>query len=347
MKTTALVSLVLAFAFSADVANGQAGPYAKRGSLEAFHAVAEYQRRMAEDAEAWRTSKKLAVTEKVPESPRGQMACLSVDALNDGSVGYLEYWQFRVFDVVRPRDLILAMDNIDIPLIWLTGQSTEGIVDHDKVRVVGLVEVVGTKKYESETVRVIRLASQERLTQFEAEIEAKRKVTAAAQAKSKAAAKALEWRERWDRDKRTWKDKTGSFSVEAVYDSHLGDGKIRLLKEDGSEIIVHLSKLSDSDRRTAVAIKRPADIRELLTSRAWLRVERGNGKRARFTFTPDGKCFGRLAPNGTSEWTKWEVKDGQLLLYGRTPQSSGTFSYDTRDNRFHDARKTGEQFHFE
>ena len=63
------------------------------------------------------------------------------------------------------------------------------------------------------------------------------------------------WPERWNKDKHTWKDKSGN-SVKAVYDGYLSDGKIRLLREDKTEVIIHILKLSEPDRLKAVALRR-------------------------------------------------------------------------------------------
>ena len=320
-----------------------------RGSAAELHAIAEHQLRMAELEEAWRTSKKLTYLETLPKWPRAQSECLSLDRIENGSIGYLEYWQFNVLQVIGPSDLILTLKNPDMPPIWLTGYSTDGLVDGQRVRLVGLVETTGTKTYPTaagttKTVRVVRLVDRDRMAQMEAKLEANR--TAAA-ARPKREADAIAWQERWAKEKRTWKDKTGRFSVDAVYDGHLGDGNIRLLKEDKTEIIIHLSKLSDSDRRKTVAIKRPVDLRDSLTSRVWVRVTRPTGELARFTFGSDGTCIGRLAPHGTSDWIKWELKGTQLILYGRKPNSTGTFTYNADENRFEGGNEVGDRFHFE
>jgi hypothetical protein len=353
MKTHSLVSLVLTVVVLGDIANGQAGSAATKGSAEAMRIIAASQRQMAELEEAWRTSKKLTLLEKLPTWPRNQSECLSVGRLDNGDVGYLEYWHFEVCQVVGPNDLLLTLKNPDIPPIWLTGYSTDRLVDGDRVRLVGLVEIEGTKTYRTaagttNTVRVVRLVDRDRMAQMEARLEANRKELEAnrkeAAAKAKTQADALAWQDRWAKEKRTWKDKTGNFSVEAVYDEYLDDGKIRLLKEDKTEIIVHLSKLSDSDRQKAVAIKRPV---HLLTSRAWVRVTQTNGERARFTFHVDGSCIGKLDSKGTSDWTKWELKGTQLILYGRKPNSTGTFTYNVDKNRFQGGTEAGVQFHFE
>ncbi|WP_158261196.1 MULTISPECIES: SHD1 domain-containing protein [Pirellulaceae] len=47
---------------------------------------------------------------------------------------------------------------------------------------------------------------------------------------------------------RVWKDKTGQFSITATFSGLIGD-QVKLLKENGEEIKVPLSKLSDEDKQ--------------------------------------------------------------------------------------------------
>lgn len=254
MRTIVLAMVV--WALTAAVSYGQ-HPALTKGSAGAYRAIADSQRRAAIAAENWRSSKKLSVLDKLPKSPRGQGECISVKNLDSNSVGYLEYWHFEVLQVVGPRDLILMMRNPDIPPIWLTGYSTGGLVDGDKVRLVGLVEVVGTKKYttiegSSRTVRMIRLVSQKRTAELEA-------MAAAKEERERAEAASLAWKAWWDCEKQTWTDKSGKYSIEAIYDGYLGEGKIRLQRKDQSEIILHLSKLSNPDRLKALALRRAAE----------------------------------------------------------------------------------------
>lgn len=54
---------------------------------------------------------------------------------------------------------------------------------------------------------------------------------------------------------RTWTDNTGKFTVKAKFKSY-ASGKVTLAKDDGSEIIVPASKLSDPDRSYLAKLKR-------------------------------------------------------------------------------------------
>jgi hypothetical protein len=96
----------------------------------------------------------------------------------------------------------------------------------------------------------------------------------------------------------------------------------------------------------APSIPGTVDLRDVLTSRTWVRVG-PTGERARFTFSRDGRCVGRLPTNATSDWTRWEVKDTKLILYGRRPKSTGAFSYNAGEDRFEGGNEAGDKFYFE
>jgi hypothetical protein len=192
---------------------------------------------MAEHAYAWKTSTKLTVLDKVPEQPRDQGGCLDPQQLRDKSTGYLEYWQFEVMQVIGENDLLLAMKNPDVPPIWFTGYSTKGMADGDKVRLVGLVEINGTKPYNTvsgamKTVRVVRLVGREKLTKIEEDAKEQ------AQLSRKAAEELLF---------RTWTSVSGKFSVEAKF-VKFEKGRVHLEKRDGTLIDVSPSELSAADR---------------------------------------------------------------------------------------------------
>ena len=227
-----------------------------RGSRAAYSAIVQARQRATEAAQRWRESKKLTVLKEIPKSPRDQGKCLSPSKLTNGSVGYLEYWQFHVLQVPGPNDVLLAMNNPDVPPIWLTGYSTKDLVDRDKVRLVGPVEIHGTKTYTTiagakKTVRLVNFVKRETVAKMEAE-------TKAAAAKAKAEAEAAKWQMRWLASYHTWTDRTGKHSIEAIYDGYVGNGNIRLIRKDRKEIIVPLSKLKNSDRLKAVALRRAA-----------------------------------------------------------------------------------------
>jgi hypothetical protein len=53
---------------------------------------------------------------------------------------------------------------------------------------------------------------------------------------------------------RTWSDATGTFKIEAKLVEHLGES-VRLVRKDGKEVVVPLSRLSAADRQHAAAIQ--------------------------------------------------------------------------------------------
>lgn len=205
--------------------------YAQRTRAD-FAAEREHERRSIEAEQRWRESKKLTRLEKIPDVRKRQSECLSPTALADGSIGYLEYWQYHILQVVGPTDLILAIKNPDIPPLWLTNYPTEGLVDGDNVRLVGPVEVTGTKKYEAllgnqTTIRVIELVAPERAAEIEAELKAK--------------AEAHLYR--------VWTDSTGKHSIEAKFVEFKSNG-VYLERRDNKEVInLPVSRLSPEDRQ--------------------------------------------------------------------------------------------------
>ncbi len=82
-----------------------------------------------------------------------------------------------------------------------------------------------------------------------------------AKAKVRAEAEAAAWQKRWTENHRTWTDKSGKFTVEAVYDGFTAAYlKVQLLKEDKSRIEVYLTRLSDADRKKAFEFKKAAQL---------------------------------------------------------------------------------------
>lgn len=227
MKLNALAALLLIMGVSTSY--GQVRGI-EAGSAEAASALAEYRNQLAEADEAWRNSTKLSNLAVMPKKPRGQLECISVDELRADSVGYLEYWQFEVLQVVGPNDVLLTMRNTNPPLVWLSGHPTKDLVDGDNVRLVGPIEVDGTKKYTtvagaSKTVRVIRLISAEKIAEVEKE-------------KTRLAD---------DKLFRTWTSTNGEFTIEAKFLDFRG-GKLHLEKRDGKTIEVSPQQISKDDR---------------------------------------------------------------------------------------------------
>ena len=78
----------------------------------------------------------------------------------------------------------------------------------------------------------------------QAKAEAAKEKAAAEQAKAEAAKKAAAEKSKW----RTWTDASGEHKIEAKYGGVVA-GKVKLIKQDGTTIMVPLEKLSDEDQK--------------------------------------------------------------------------------------------------
>ena len=125
------------------------------------------------------------------------------------------------------------------------GVPTADFVDDDPVRVVGLVEVAGTKDYTTvvganKTVRSIRLVSAERQKTIEDHM---RIVVAERQ-------KQFEEEKREQEEEklyRVWTTAKSDYSTEAMFVAFKA-GKVVIKKRDGSEITIDPSVLSRKDQ---------------------------------------------------------------------------------------------------
>lgn len=159
MKTAWCV-LVLSL-FSVSTCRGQ-NPALQSGTSAGFSAIYGQRPEAALQLQTWRNSKKLTYSSAVSDMGEGQDKCMSPSDLSSGQFGYLDCWQYTVLQVVSKEDVLLQMGNAKIPPIWLTGFSTNDLVDGQNVRLLGLVEVMGTKTFDTaagsqKTVRVVRL----------------------------------------------------------------------------------------------------------------------------------------------------------------------------------------------
>lgn len=100
------------------------------------------------------------------------------------------------------------------------------------------VKISGETKYISEShVAEVIAKSEELANQQAASQEAQRQADAKADAEQRRA-----------ENTRTWKDATGSHSIEATFVKMIA-GKVTLKKPDGSQVDISLEKLSDDDRQ--------------------------------------------------------------------------------------------------
>jgi len=189
---------------------------------------------MSRDADdAWRNSKKITVEKDTPDEPRKQGQCLQIPAdLEEGAIGYLDYWQFTVLNIVDDKNMLIVLGSKNP--IWLTDYPTANFADEDKVRISGPIIVEGTKEYETvvggkKTVRVIRLVDDAVKTQM-----------------------AEEQREK---EFRYWKSADGKFSTNARL-VDFADGMVILEKRDGKIIKVKPISLSREDQSSYRSILR-------------------------------------------------------------------------------------------
>lgn len=219
-----LLILLLALPVTTNICEGQ-DRFLTRGS-------AEQTRQLFDMQERWRSSKKITLLDTIPDSLPRQGDSIPLNALRDGLVGRLDYWQYEVLQIVGPNDLILFVNNPRIPAIWLTDYSTKDLVDGDQVRLVGPIEVSGTKSYETidgiqKTVRVVKLVRPERLAEIEAEI--KRKAD--------------------DLLMRTWTDKSGKHSFVGKFKDFKNNRVFLERKDDHKTIDVGMPELSTDDQK--------------------------------------------------------------------------------------------------
>lgn len=199
----------------------------------------------------WQHATKITHLAELPERPQPSYLCLDPEGAKENDTGILDGWQFRVLQIVGPNDLLLRAGG---KLVWLSGYPTDDFVNDEAVRIIGPVVAGETKTYQTaigaRTVRVVRLVPAEKLAEIAAE-------KAAAEKEAAEAAAAEAWQGRWEEGKRTWTDASGSFRVEAIYDG-FEPGHVWLMKADRARVKVPLLRLSDADRREAVAQARAA-----------------------------------------------------------------------------------------
>lgn len=185
---------------------------------------------LAADA-AWSKAKKIGLV-KPPKEPHAHSECLDPAELTESSMGYLDAWIYSILDIVGPKDLLVAINNPRIPTLWVSDYPTTGLADGDKVVLIGLVEVSGTKSYETvggsmSTVRVLTFVPREREEKIKADIAARKEAALV----------------------RTWIDSTGKYkTVGKFIDFKNGHANIERT-QDGKSISVPISRLSDADQK--------------------------------------------------------------------------------------------------
>jgi hypothetical protein len=69
------------------------------------------------------------------------------DTMTTGNRGLLTYWAYRVSSIVDENNCILTLGNNST--IWLEAYPTADLVTDQSVRLIGPVEVTGTKEYQT------------------------------------------------------------------------------------------------------------------------------------------------------------------------------------------------------
>lgn len=224
--------------------------------FEQARIIAEIQNRQRMNQLQWESAKKIAFVEEIPASPRPSNKCMAPESLRESTIGYLDYYQFKVLQVQGDNDMLLSLGS-DV-ILWLEKYPTKDLVDGAQVRLVGPVEVWGTKTYKtafgSRTVRVIRMASAEKAKAYEdgkAEAireaaEAKEKAEAAkAEAKKLAAERAA--MEAEEKKYTSWFSSDGRFSVVAKFVG-FENGRVQLQKKDGTKLSIQPTQLSNQSK---------------------------------------------------------------------------------------------------
>jgi hypothetical protein len=289
----------------------------QRGSAEHAQILQDHNRQLQEEAAAWRTAKKLTLLHEIPKDPPVQRT--DPESLEVGVLGHLEYWHMTVLQVIGPRDALLAFGTPRFPTLWLEDYPTTGLADRDSVRLVGLVEVTGTKTYTSasgapRTVRTVRLVTPERQAELDAAKAAKEAAKKAQQYAIEAAKKAkLDAIEAAKR--RTWTSADGRFDVAAKYLSYIG-GVVTLERDDGQTISVRIEQLSEDDQgfirerrwleeATAPEQSQTSGNRAMPASRfvgRWRLVNDKGVAAAYFTLTPSRRAKKDHVPDATATW---------------------------------------------
>jgi hypothetical protein len=147
--------------------------------------------------------------------------------------------------VVGPNDALLKLNDSSIPPIWLAEFSTKKLVVGDKVRLMGPVEISGTKSYMIDntqtSLRVVRLISQEAAGKLAAEEKGKEE-----DALNRTLTDDTHTEEALFR---TWTDETGKHTFIGRF-VEFKKGRVYLVRKDtGKTINVRLNRLSKEDKK--------------------------------------------------------------------------------------------------
>lgn len=122
----------------------------------------------AMDNLSWEQSKKLFIV----KDGRHEQTLTPVN-LEANSIGYVDSWQCKVVQIVDANSMIITTSYRESPVFWLSFK-TDGLVDGDKIRLVGPVKVDGTEMYATvtgakKTVRKLRFLTEQEAEQWKKE----------------------------------------------------------------------------------------------------------------------------------------------------------------------------------
>lgn len=280
MKTILLTMVVWALTGAVSYAQVRASDAIRKGSAESLDLLEQTKamfsgkmtpKEAKRRKKAAETGRSLFGTDK--QRPKG-IDMLKQKYFPDFKVGDWGYPSnmFRVISKVSNTECLVMPESLRrrnnrSEVMLLRGLDMSKVTDGVEFILQHPIVIPGTYSYTAvsgakKTVLVLE-CNDSKLDDFIAkarkQAEAKHAAAEANQKTAEANRKVVEvqaWQERWNKDKHTWTDKSGKYSVEAIYDGYLGEGKIRLLRKDKSELVIHLSKLSEPDRRKAVALRR-------------------------------------------------------------------------------------------
>lgn len=160
---------------------------------------------------------------------------LAVGSLSKGDIGFLGRSQtllaeIKILQVISDSKLLVTVDDV---VLMLSGLGTTGLTDGSVLDPKNAFVVAGTESYTAlngakRTVLLLEYVPREKLLEIHA-----------------SAQKIMPKRPRQYRE---WKSLNGGFTVSAEYQHD--DGKaVTLLKENGSTVVVPITKLSKEDRQ--------------------------------------------------------------------------------------------------
>lgn len=198
------------------------------------------------DAEDWEKSKKLSHFRTLPDSPVARRFHTEPEDLKEGAWVYLERCRVKVISVADKKNLLIRVEK-DF-LFWLKDYPTKGLVDGDRVHLLGPVVMDGTKTYRNalggtNTVSVIRLFSQQDLKTVEEGEKA---------------------------PYRHWKNKTDTGEpLEVCKFIKYEKGKVSLQRKNGNALDVQMFLLSKEDQKYIRSLlrkqrKKITEVRSLL-----------------------------------------------------------------------------------